>query len=128
MNALAKRRIWVAVFVGCIFAVWPSRLPMCAAGEESQGCQLVLEALHAAEKIRPGMVRADLQKDFESDGGISFPNEGRYTYRKCSLIKIDVEFDAKPVTEPLPKGATDFSPNDPIKKVSRPYIYYRFTD
>jgi hypothetical protein len=127
MNAPTKLGIWIAVSLGCIFALWP-RPPACAAGEESQSCQLVMEALKASEKIKPGMLRADLAKDFTSDGGISFPNEGRYTYRKCSFIKIDVEFDAKPLPSPLPKDSTDFSSDDRIKKVSRLYIFYRFTD
>ena len=86
-------------------------------------CGLIVEAIEATTKLTPGMVRADVEKEFAEDGGMFFREHGRYTYRKCGYIKIDVEFSIEGGTEtPVP------SPKDRIKKVSRPYLEYPFKD
>ncbi len=90
-----------------------------AQSAEEQQCKLVVEAIEAANRLKPGMTRADVEEDFKEDGGISFPPQARYIYRKCSHIKIDVEFSGEPM-----KLAQAPSPNDRITKVSRAYLEY----
>lgn len=91
---------------------------------ESPDCKVVSEALNAANNLTVGMLRGDLHKTFEADGGISFPRSGTFTFRKCPYIKIDVEFDARDVE----KNALEFSPKDPITRISKPYLGYPSRD
>ncbi|HSA92808.1 MAG TPA: hypothetical protein VLE48_07340 [Terriglobales bacterium] len=90
---------------------------------QEQPCRLIAQALEAAKKLKPGMLRADIEKDFQLDGGVSFRTQGRYLFRKCPYIKIDVNFDLEGATEtPI------LSPKDRIASVSRPYLEYPFAD
>jgi len=85
---------------------------------------MVVEALNAAARLRAGMVRADVEKDFELDGGLSVQDKGTFTYRRCHYIKVDVEFrvhknESAPYT---------FSPQDEVLKISKPYLAYPLSD
>ena len=42
--------------------------------------------------------------------------QGRFVYRECGLIKIDVEFEVR--------NERGFSRDDKVVKVSRPYLEY----
>ena len=48
--------------------------------------------LTTISNIRPGMTRQSLSRSFEEDGGLQFRSQGRYVYKHCQYIKIDVEF------------------------------------
>ena len=74
-------------------------------------------------QIRVGMKRRDVEKDFDVDGGMQFRSETRYMYPKCHDIRIDVDFQPAPRTDPL-----EFSPDDIVTKVSRPYLAFRNKD
>jgi len=63
-----------------------------------------------------GGTRADLLKDFNNDGGLSSPEEGRFVSKRCPYIKIDVEFT---VSNPKPASK---SSTDTIKTISKPYL------
>jgi len=71
--------------------------------------------------IRPGMTRRDLAPLLAEDGGMQFRKQGRYVYAHCPYIKVDLEFSV--VDED-----TNFSPDDKIVKVSRPYLEYPVSD
>jgi hypothetical protein len=87
-------------------------------------CRIVLEALEAANNLKVGMHRSDVERIFKPDGGMSVQAKGIFTYRGCQFIKIDVEFESREV-----KGAGDlFLPNDRIANVSKPYLAYPVTD
>ncbi|MGE5111403.1 MAG: hypothetical protein ACM3JB_11135 [Acidobacteriaceae bacterium] len=88
---------------------------------ESPCCATVKDALVAASSIKPGMKRADLSKNFTEDGGLQFREEGRYLYRQCQYIQITVKFRSV-----APSG--NFSPQDTIIEVSKPYIQYPTMD
>jgi hypothetical protein len=87
---------------------------------QGDGCKVVERSLKAALELTAGMSRADVEKRFKEDGGGQFNNKGRFVYRECGLIKIEVDFEVK-----NDKG---FSPDDKIVKVSRPYIEYGTKD
>ena len=95
-----------------------------AAQNSSSGCcQLVHEAMDAAQNIKPGMTRQDVEKRFRKDGGLIFPVETRYTYDECSSIKIDVDFKPSGTS-----GPGNFNPSDVVVRVSKPYLEGPFAD
>jgi hypothetical protein len=83
----------------------------------------LVEIVNDCQKVRPGMTRAELTalQTFDEDWGPLRPanpkyfrQHARFQYRGCSLIEIDVDFQAS--------GSTDEQPSDVITKVSMPYI------
>ncbi len=83
----------------------------------------IVEVFTDCQKIKPGMTRAELVKleMFDQDWGPlcpvdlnQFVQHATFEYRRCSLIKIDVDFAA---TE-----AKEARPTDIIMKVSMPCI------
>jgi hypothetical protein len=121
-NALA--RIVPTCLVGiCLLWYWPQS-HAARAGGESPGCRLVVEALESASKLKVGMLRADLERDFDQDGGISARDRGVFTYRHCRYIKIEVEFGLHEDDA----NAQSFSPADRVSKISRPYLAYPVSD
>jgi hypothetical protein len=122
------RTVFARVIPGLLIAVcllwyWPRRVPACA-GEESPSCKLVAEALNSTTKLKVGMLRADLEKDFDPDGGISGQDRGMFTYKRCHYIKIEVEFEAHEISS----GSQASSPTDRVSKISRPYLAYPVSD
>jgi len=90
----------------------------------TEDCKVVTEALKAAGDLKPGMLRADVEKNFTLDGGISFPGSGTYRFKACHYIKIDVQFDA----HDLDKNTQGLSKTDPIIAISKPYLDYPRAD
>ncbi|HKI26418.1 MAG TPA: IPT/TIG domain-containing protein [Candidatus Sulfotelmatobacter sp.] len=121
----STRRYLFCFFLASLALAWvPSNPSVCAAESESRDCAMVVEALNAAARLRAGMVRADVEKDFELDGGLSVQDKGTFTYRRCHYIKVDVEFrvhknESAPYT---------FSPQDEVLKISKPYLAYPLSD
>jgi hypothetical protein len=77
--------------------------------------------------IKPGMARKELFSVLTEDGGLSTRTQGRYVYKRCPYIKVDVEFS--PVDEiGTGQDATPKNPDDKIVKISRPYLEYSITD
>ena len=89
--------------------------------------ELIQDAITTVADLKVGDTRAKLERNFEQDGGISWRNESsehsRYLYKKCCLIKIDVEFALKMGSTPEKP-----SPEDTISSVSKPYLEYPFAD
>ncbi len=118
------RLAFCACLASAILAGPARRVPsVCAAGEP-KACEMVIDALEAATKLKVGMLRADVEKDFEVDGGISIRDRGAYTYRPCHYIKINIEFKLR---ENAP-GVYAPSPNDEVSKISSPYLAYPVSD
>jgi hypothetical protein len=69
------------------------------------------------QHIQAGMTRMKLLRVFMEEGGLSTRTHRRYAYRKCGLIKVDVEF--APTGEP---GSGEQQPNDQIVKISKPFL------
>ena len=83
----------------------------------------LVEIFNDCQKVKPGMTRAELTalQMFDEDWGPLRPanpkyfrQHARFQYRGCSLIEIDVDFQAS--------SSTDEQPTDVIAKVSMPYI------
>jgi hypothetical protein len=90
--------------------------PATAAYGTEQACSLEA-SLSEIRSIQIGSTRADLLKLFTEDGGISERWRRRFVYRKCLMVKVDVDF--APQNNP-----NDFveRPDDRIVKISKPYL------
>lgn len=123
MGTIVSRATFGCLITICLIWGWPSS-KAASADRESPSCRLVVQALDAASKLRVGMLRADIERDFDIDGGMSVQDHGTFTYRTCHYIKIDVEFkvhENSAATYPFP-------PEDEVSKISRPYLAYPVSD
>jgi hypothetical protein len=85
-------------------------------------CAVVLQALKDMEHIDVGVTREVVEKYFKPDGGMQFPSNTRYIYRKCDYIKVDIDYRANG------SGESDFSPDDTVIKISKLYLGYPAMD
>lgn len=81
-------------------------------------CDWISGSVQTINSLRPGMTRADLEKLFISDGGLSTRGRGTYVYNSCPYIKVDVEFN---IVQPSDNQKPDMR-QDQIKSISRPYL------
>jgi Oxidoreductase molybdopterin binding domain len=90
----------------------------------SEQARWIQEVLPELESIKVGMTRGELLKVFMEEGGISGRTRHRYVYRKCGLVKVDVEF------APASEKDNDIRdrPDDRITKISKPYLDYVIID
>ena len=89
---------------------------------QCDSCALVEEALKTVQGLTPGTPRSKVELDFRADGGLQqIPGPTRYLFKKCPLIKIEVEFTHF-------EGQQDGMPSDQVVKVSRPYLEYPASD
>jgi hypothetical protein len=73
--------------------------------------------------IKPGMTRADLEKNFTPAGGLYRRALRSYCYKPCPFFKVSVTFE--PVGgDPDGEGR----PADRIVKVGTPYLEHPFTE
>lgn len=87
------------------------------------GCALVEQALKAYQEIKPGITRKEVERNFEYDGGLDFRELGRYTFRGCNYIKVEVNFALAPDIENVPDRS-----NDIVATVSKLFIDYPSKD
>jgi trehalose-6-phosphatase len=83
----------------------------------------VAAVIEITQALHPGMTRADILKDFETEGGISARQWNHYVYKQCPFIKIDVTF-AIAAGEDMTKE----SAFDKISTVSKPYLEFSIRD
>jgi hypothetical protein len=77
----------------------------------------IVNALH------PGMTRADVLKNFETEGGLSARQWNHYVYKRCRYIKVDLTFVIAPGADQFKEAATD-----KISTISKPYLQYSIMD
>ena len=96
----------------------------------SQHVAWVGESLQQMQTVKPGMTRADLLKVFTTEGGLSTGLSRTYVYRSCPYFKVDVEFDVvgRPARDNNGRVTLVESPQDIIKKISRPYLQFSVAD
>jgi hypothetical protein len=112
---------WLVLFVLCGSA------PGQQANQPSQIDSSLTSKIDAVIKIvdalHPGMTRADVLKNFETEGGISARAWNHYVYKRCRYIKVDVTFVTAPGEDQFNEAATDT-----IATVSKPYLQFSITD
>lgn len=80
--------------------------------------------LAECQKIKPGMTRAELDKVFTTEGGLSTAQRRTFVYRGCPYIKVDVDFS---LSDPR-QTALEERPTDIISKISKPYLDWSIGD
>lgn len=84
----------------------------------------ISEILRECQTIGPGTMRADVEKIFTTEGGFFVPMHQRYIYRRCPLIKVDVDFNRSQPNQ----SDIDPRPTDTVSKISKPYLEWRIID
>jgi hypothetical protein len=94
-----------------------------AEADGPSACDAIRRAVDDSIRIRPGMMRKDVEKYFRDDGGMQFPPKARYLWRPCMYLKLDVEYDLSPS-----RGKNLTSPEDTVRTVSKLYVELPYTD
>jgi hypothetical protein len=90
---------------------------------DSEQARWIDANLEELQSVKVGMTRAELLKVFMEEGGISTRRQRRYVYRRCGLVKVDVEF--APAGDP---NARTENPDDRIAKISKPFLERMISD
>ena len=90
----------------------------------SEQARWIQQHLPELQSIKVGMTRGELLKVFMEEGGISTRTWHHYVYRKCGLIKVDVEFAPASDNDNTPR----YRPDDRITKISKPYLELMIMD
>ncbi len=80
------------------------------------------KALHAAERIKVGASRSEVERDFILDGGVTFRDESVYTFRNCPYLKLKIRFDRDKSKQ------SDLTMNDIVATISRLYVEWPHGD
>jgi hypothetical protein len=123
-----KSALLVPIVLCALVLFGQTNKPSANPSEQCADCSLVGEALKAAEELKVGITRGQIEKVFKEDGGMQFPQTAIYTYRKCGYIKIRVDFDPTKVDIEYAKKHFAFSPKDVVVNISRPYVEYPVKD
>jgi hypothetical protein len=75
--------------------------------------------IRIVDTLRPGMTRADVLKNFETEGGISARQWNHYVYKKCSFIKVDITFVVAPGEDQT---------KELRQTISKPYLEFSIMD
>jgi hypothetical protein len=118
-----QRFVWTAllVIIAGVGAAQDHTTGAADTKHDEEHTQWIQQVVNSISSIQVGNSRRSLSGLFEEDGGMQFREHGRYVYKQCPFIKIDIEFFA------ADRGDRE-SPNDKIVKVSRPYLEYPSAD
>lgn len=118
---MKKNVAWATMGFAMLFA-----LCVCGAGSSFGSLRhneheaWVAKCLDDFKEIKPGMMRAEIEKRMTKDGGLQSYVTVRYVHPECSYFKIDVEYSVK--RNPAEQGRVVPSADDKAVKVSKPYI------
>ncbi|HEX8891425.1 MAG TPA: hypothetical protein VF779_19910 [Pyrinomonadaceae bacterium] len=117
-----------ASLIVLLFTVMP--LSAQSPQREQEQTKWIEDSLIEMKTIKVGMTRADLLKVFDTEGGLSTGLNRTYVYRKCPLIKVDVEFQpvGRPARDAKGRVTLKEADEDVIEKISRPYLDWTVMD
>jgi hypothetical protein len=117
-----SKRIWVAILLSIpLTCVLAQDVATDQRAVDQKHTEWIQHVVRVVSSIKPGTTRQSLSRSFEEDGGLQFRSQGRYVYKHCALIKVDIEFS-------VVDDGPDFSPDDKMVKVSRPYLEHPSSD
>jgi hypothetical protein len=111
---------WLVLFVLCGSA--PGQQANQPSQIDSSLTSKIDAVIRIADALHPGMTRADVLKNFETEGGISARAWNHYVYKRCPYIKVDVTFviaSGDPFKE---------AESDKVATVSKPYLQFPIMD
>ena len=113
-----RRMMWAALLLTiAVVGVLAQGVGTDVERNDREHTQWIEHVMASLSTIKPGMTRKDLARLVVQDGGLGSRSQGRYLYRHCADIKIDIQFAAA-------DEGPDWSPEDRVVKVSRPYLEY----
>lgn len=117
-----SKRMWLAILLSIpLTGVLAQDVGPDQRAIDQEHIDWIEHVVRIVSNIKPGMTRQSLSRSFEQDGGLQFRSQGRYVYKHCAFIKVDIEFA-------VVDDGPDFSLDDKIVKVSRPYLEYPSSD
>jgi hypothetical protein len=84
----------------------------------------IAKVLRQIGKIKSGMLRRDLLKDFTTEGGLSNRFQRTYVHVECSYIKVNVRFKAISSD----RNVMEENADDVIESISQPYLAWGAID
>jgi len=119
--SLKARVCWLVLFGSCGSAF--SQQAAQRSQTDSGFTREIATVIDIVNTLHPGMTRADVLKNFETEGGLSARQWNHYVYKRCPYIKVDVTFV-------IPSGEDQFKEvaTDRIATVSKPYLQYSIAD
>ena len=123
-------KTFVSIILLCAFTLVVQAQSLQNSRKSEEQNKWASESLQEIETIKVGNTRADLLEIFTTEGGISTALNRKFVYRKCSYIKVDVEFEAVGRAERNADGrVTSVEDNrDKIKSISKPYLEWSIID
>src|ERR1043165_5087067 len=122
----------LSLIAASLFVLLLTVVPLLAQSPQRQQEQTkwIADSLTEMKTIKVGMTRADLLKVFDTEGGLSTGLNRTYVYRKCPLIKVDVEFRpiGRPARDAEGRVTLKEADQDVIEKISRPYLDWPVAD
>ena|ERR1043165_696262 len=122
----------LSMIAASLFGLSLTAAPLLAQSPQRQQEQTkwIADSLIEMKTIKVGMTRADLLKVFTTEGGLSTGLNRTYVYRKCPLIKVDVEFQpvGRPARDAKGRVTLTEADGDVIEKISRPYLDFSVLD
>ena len=127
-NEGTMRNMIVAFALCCTlaasFRLAPSQTP--AAPNLERACSDTLErAFDAFQRVKPGMSRREVEAMFKKDGGLQFRDTTRYIYADSAGVTIKADIEFKPAAT---AHTPEFSPDDAVVNISKPYLAYESRD
>jgi hypothetical protein len=97
---------------------------------DQDAARWVGDAMLEIETVKVGMTRGQLLALFDTEGGLFSGLRRTYVYRRCPLIKVDIEFEAfgRPSRDAEGRVTMVESDQDIIIKISRPYLARQVID
>ena len=88
--------------------------------------ELTGDYLKVFESITNGMSRAEVEREFQMDGGLQSASPVRFIHSGCPNFKVNVEFDFK--RNGADQNRAVIGKEDKVIRVSRPYLERPFMD
>ncbi|MCA1617993.1 MAG: hypothetical protein LC795_01475 [Acidobacteria bacterium] len=90
----------------------------------------VEKILREMEQIKAGSTRAEFNKVFLREGGLSTGLQGTFAHRECPYVKVTVRFSAvgRPARDADGRVTLEESDADVVAEISRPYLDWAVVD
>lgn len=113
-----------------LLALTASALSVQSPRKPQDHTEWVRKILLETEKVKAGSTRAEFNKVFARQGGLSTGLQATYVYRECPYVKVDVHFTAvgRPERDAQGRVTLEESDADVVKEISRPYLDWAVLD
>jgi hypothetical protein len=111
------------IFIWCVSQLFAQKQERRLPHDTCSQCSVVEQALVARSKLKNGVTRAEVERDFVMDGGLIFRTSTSYVFSKCQFIKVKIEFEVDSKTPGVEPSA-----HDRVKDISALSVEYPMKD